>query len=157
MGDTIRTVGVALILEGPRVLVTQRRRDDSFPMSWEFPGGTCEPNETLQGCIVREMREELGVTVEVEASGPDVVYHYPDWTIRLVSFWCRITEGVPAPLEAADVRWVTAPELAQYQFPPASGPLIEAVKRRLMATPTLPPHPFPLPSGERVRGEGRVS
>src|SRR3990167_6424701 len=100
--DLPRQVGIALITEGPRVLVTQRRPGDSFPGYWEFPGGTREPGETLEECVVREMREELGVAA-----------------------------GLPAPLEASDCRWVTAPELAQYQFPPASDPLIDAVAARL--------------------------
>ena len=131
--DEIRNVGIALIIDGPRVLVTQRRADDSFPLCWEFPGGTCEPDETLEVCVVREMQEELGVTVAVEAPGPDVLHRYPEWTIRLVSFWCRVTAGTPQALEAAQWRWVTADELPQYQFPPASGPLIAAVQKRLAA------------------------
>ncbi|OGX39622.1 MAG: hypothetical protein A3C53_06095 [Omnitrophica WOR_2 bacterium RIFCSPHIGHO2_02_FULL_68_15] len=126
-----RQVGIALITEGPRVLVTQRRPGDSFPGYWEFPGGTREPGETLEECVVREMREELGVTVAVDGPGPEVVHRYPDRTVRLVGFWCRVAAGVPAPLEASDCRWVTAPELAQYQFPPASDPLIDAVAARL--------------------------
>ncbi len=131
MSDAPRQVGIALITDGSRVLVTQRRADDSFAGYWEFPGGTREPDETLEQCVVREMREELGVTVAVDGRGPDVVHHYPDWTIHLISAWCRITAGTPTPIEAADCRWVTAPELSGYQFPPASGPLIAAVAARL--------------------------
>lgn len=146
MTDEIRHVAIALITDGARVLVTQRRPDDSFPLYWEFPGGTCEPQEPSEACVVREMREELGVTVAVDAPGPEVVHRYPDWTIRLVSFWCRVTAGTPAPLEVAQLRWVTAEELPEYQFPPASGPLIAAVRDKL-----APPHPT---SPLKGRGEG---
>ena len=84
MIDLPRQVGIALITEGPRVLVTQRRPGDSFPGYWEFPGGTREPGETLEECVVREMREELGVTVAVDGPGPEVVHRYPDLrTIRV--------------------------------------------------------------------------
>lgn len=133
MTDDICNVAIALITDGARVLVTQRRADDSFPLYWEFPGGTCESYETLELCVVREMQEELGITVVVDAPGPDVVHQYPDWTIRLVSFWCRVTAGTPQALEAAQWRWVTAEELPHYQFPPASEPLIAAVQKRLAA------------------------
>lgn len=124
-------VGIALIVDAGRVLVTQRRSTDSFPLYWEFPGGSREPDETLTACVVREMREELEVTVAVEGPGPEVVHRYPDRTVRLVSFWCRLVDGRPRAVEPAAWRWVTAPELAQYRFPPASGPLLDAVRRRL--------------------------
>ena len=127
----MRDVAIALITTPTQVLITQRRSGDSFPGYWEFPGGTCEPGESLEQCVVREMREELGVTVAVEGSGPEVVHRYPDQTIRLVGFWCRIVSGQPQVFEAADWRWITAGELAQYRFPPASGPLIDAVAQRL--------------------------
>lgn len=127
----MRHVGIALITRPGYALITQRRPNDSFPLFWEFPGGTCDPGETLEQCVVREMREELGVTVTVEGQGPEVVHRYPDQVIRLVGFWCRLTKGEPQPLEAVDCRWVTAGELAQYRFPPASGLLIRAVESRL--------------------------
>ena len=131
----MRNVAIALILQEPQILITQRRLEDTFALHWEFPGGTCEVNETLEECIVREMREELGVTVAVEGKGPEVVHRYPDQTIRLVSFWCRIASGEIAPLEVADFRWVVGHQLDRYQFPPASTPLIQAVQDRLKATP----------------------
>ena len=131
----MRDVGIALITRPGYALITQRRANDSFPLFWEFPGGTCDHGETLEQCVVREMREELGVTVEVEGPGPEVIHRYPDQIIRLTGFWCRLIEGEPQPLEAADCRWVTAGELAAYRFPPASGPLIRAVEHRLLRGP----------------------
>lgn len=127
----MRNVAIALIVQEPRVLITQRRPGDSFALHWEFPGGTCEQGETLEDCIIREMREELGVMIAVEGRGPEVIHHYPDQSIRLVSFWCKIVEGAAAPLEAEAVLWVPSHELEQYQFPPASTPLITAVLERL--------------------------
>lgn len=113
------------------MLITRRRPTDSFPLYWEFPGGTCEPGESLEQCVIREMQEELGVTVTVESRGPEVVHQYPDRTVRLIGLWCRLVDGQPRPLEALDCRWVTAAELAQYRFPPASTVLIDAVAQRL--------------------------
>lgn len=126
-----RDVAIALITTATHALITQRRPTDSFPLHWEFPGGACEPGELPEVCVVREMQEELGVVVTVEGAGPKVVHQYPDRTIRLVSFWCRVVDGEPQALEAAAWAWVTAAELPNYRFPPASGPLIEAVRRRL--------------------------
>lgn len=127
----MRDVAIALITRESLALISQRRSTDSFPLLWEFPGGTCEHGETLEQCVVREMQEELELVVAVEGRGPEIIHRYPDQTIRLVGFWCRVLSGEPMPIEAAAVRWVTAPELAQYTFPPASGPLIEAVRQRL--------------------------
>ncbi len=127
----IRDVAIALITRPTTALITQRRQTDSFPLYWEFPGGTCEAGESLEECVVREMQEELGVAVGVDGRGPEVVHRYPDQTIRLVSFWCRVLTGDPQPLESVACRWVTVEELTDYQFPPASDPLIEAVAQRL--------------------------
>jgi len=124
-------VAIALITRGGQVLITQRQADDSFPLHWEFPGGTCEPGESLEQCVAREMQEELGVTVSIEGRGPEVVRRDPGRTVRLVSFWCRLVTGRPRPLASAACRWVVSAELPAYRFPPASGPFIQAVGHRL--------------------------
>tara|TARA_B100000315_G_scaffold252337_1_gene288914 strand:+ start:50 stop:442 length:393 start_codon:yes stop_codon:yes gene_type:complete len=124
-------VGIALITEGNKALITQRRAEDSFPSYWEFPGGRCEEGESPQDCVIREMLEELEITVGIEGPGPEVVHQYPDGTIRLISFWCKRLEGEPVTKEAVDLCWVQAGELSQYRFPPASETLIEAVREKL--------------------------
>jgi len=78
------------------------------------------------------MREELGIAVMVVARGPEIVHRYPGDTIRLVGFWCRKMAGEVQRLEVAAWRWVTAEELRGHRFPPASLPLIAAVRQRLV-------------------------
>ncbi len=110
-------------------LISQRLPGDSFGGLWEFPGGAALAGESLEACLAREIQEELGVRVSVGEKLQVIEHSYPTRTIRLHCFLCHILEGEPQAIECSAWRWVSAPELTQYQFPPASGPLIEALQR----------------------------
>jgi A/G-specific adenine glycosylase len=97
-----------------RVLVAQRHADDMLGGLWEFPGGKREPGETLPQCLVREMREELGVEVRVlDGSSPLVVieHAYTHFRITLHAFRCRLMAGDLRCLDCAAFRWVDVAEL----------------------------------------------
>ena len=97
-----------------RVLVAQRRADDMLGGLWEFPGGKREPGETLPECLIREMREELGVEVEVtEGDSPLIVikHAYTHFRITLHAFRCQLVSGEPRCLDCAAFRWVDVAEL----------------------------------------------
>jgi A/G-specific adenine glycosylase len=101
------TVTAAVIVRGKQVLVAQRQENDLLGGLWEFPGGTCQEEESLQRCLRREIAEELGVEIAV---GPplDVLQHaYTHFRITLHPFFCRLIRGRPRALECADWRWVT--------------------------------------------------
>lgn len=100
---TIRTDG--------RVLVAQRNTDDMLGGLWEFPGGKREDDETLPECLVREMREELDVEVEVGELLTVVKHAYTHFRITLHAFRCRLVAGEPRCLDCAAFRWVTFAEL----------------------------------------------
>ena len=122
-------VAVAVIERDGRYLITQRMPQDSFGGSWEFPGGKAEPGESLQECLIREIREELGLVIDVGPQLTTVEHQYPHRSIRLHCYRCRILQGEPQTIECAAWRWVGPQELTQFPFPPASGPIIEQLQR----------------------------
>ncbi len=115
---------VCVVLDGPRVLISQRRADDTFGGAWEFPGGKCEPGETLEECARREALEEVGLEVEVEKPLLTVANPYKDKRINLHFFLCRPLGTRVRPIECQDCRWVDVRELKKYQFPPANDSVI---------------------------------
>src|SRR5262249_32429910 len=104
VSDRKRTLVVAgLIADGPRILLTQRRADHRLPLQWEFPGGKVEPGEAPAAALVRELAEEVGITVEVGAIW-DVLFHaYPAFDLVMLVYICRITDGEARAIEVADV------------------------------------------------------
>jgi len=117
-------VPIAVILHEGRLLISQRLPGDSFGGFWEFPGGKMASGETMELCLAREIREELGITVEVGAKRMEISHHYPGRTIRLHCFDCRWVDGEPRAIECAGWEWVFPAELDRFTFPPASRPLI---------------------------------
>ena len=101
----------ALIRDDGRVLVAQRNANDMLGGLWEFPGGKREGDETLAECLAREMREELGVEIEVGEPLTVVEHAYTHFRITLHAFRCRLVSGEPRCLDCAAFRWVTPAEL----------------------------------------------
>ena len=120
---------MAVIEREGRYLISRRRPDDSYGGLWEFPGGSRCPDETLEHCLVREIREELGLEIAVRQKLRVIRHHTPGRAIRLHCFACRVVSGEPKAIDCSDWRWVGSEELARYPFPPASGPLIELLTR----------------------------
>ena len=121
-------VVAALIWEGDRFLACQRPAHKARGLLWEFVGGKVEPGETHEQALVRECREELGVTVAVGECFLRVVHEYPDLTVRLTLFRAAIAEGVPQKLEHADLRWLTVEEMDAYPFCPADEVILQALR-----------------------------
>ena len=100
---------------------------------WEFPGGKIEPGENAETALVRELDEELGISVRPEALQPftfasEQLGHRD---LVLLLFLCREWEGIPRPLIASDLRWCTSAELRRLEMPPADIPLVERLNRIL--------------------------
>jgi len=118
-------VAAALIQQGNRYLIAQRLESAPLGGFWEFPGGKCGPGEWYEDCVRRELREELGVEVEVMELYRTVEYAYPEQTVRLHFYRCRITSGEPRPLGCQQIRWAKLRDLGKYRFPPANKLLIQ--------------------------------
>jgi len=121
-------VAAGLVFRDGRLLITQRPPGSHLEGLWEFPGGKCEPRETLEACLARELSEELGVTVHVGERVAEISHDYPDKQVRLHFFLCRLIAGEPLPIQCAAVAWVSAEELSGYEFPAADAGLIERLK-----------------------------
>jgi mutator protein MutT len=129
-GDFKRlTVAIALIIDGSRILIARRKKNDSFGGFWEFPGGKCEEGESTSDCVRREIREELGIDVTPLRELPPIEYEYPKTLVTLIPFICRHDSGEPAALSASEVRWVEVASLGDYRFPPANAGLIAMLSR----------------------------
>lgn len=124
-------VAAAVILQHGRLLITLRRPDVPQGGRWEFPGGKRLPREGLATCLRRELREELGVEIEVGPKLATVEHVYPDSAVRLHFYRCQLRAGVPKPLGCEAVRWVRPAELGRYRFPEADRAFIQALPRRL--------------------------
>ena len=123
-------VVAALIWEGERFLACQRPAHKARGLLWEFVGGKVEPGETKEQALIRECREELGVTVAVGDVYMEVDHVYPDLTVHLTLFCAAIAEGVPQKLEHHDIRWITVEEIDQYPFCPADEEILERLKAK---------------------------
>jgi mutator protein MutT len=117
-------VVVAGVIERDRkLLITRRLKDTHLAGLWEFPGGKCEPDETHEHCLEREVDEELGVDVRVGSQILVVEHTYDDRRVRLHFLWCTI-EGEPQAKLGQEMRWVDRQELRDYEFPAADKELI---------------------------------
>ena len=121
-------VSAALIFRAGKLLITQRYAKSHLGGLWEFPGGKREAGETFEQCLVREIREELGVEISVGELFEEIAHDYPEKSVRLKFFNCKIVSGEPQPLDCAAVKWVGQNELAQFEFPAADARLLERLK-----------------------------
>jgi len=121
-------VAAALIFDSDRLLIALRPPGVHLEGLWEFPGGKREPGETYAACLLREIREELGCEVLVGPMLHESEHAYPEKSVRIRFFQCRVVSGMPEPLECAALRWVSQDSLGQFQFPEADLALIEQLK-----------------------------
>jgi 8-oxo-dGTP diphosphatase len=122
-------VSAALIFRDGKLLITQRHAKSHLGGLWEFPGGKREPGETFEECLVREIREELGVEICVGALFADLHHDYPEKSVRLKFFTCKLLSGEPRPLDCAAVKWVAKMALGDFEFPAADAQLLEKLAR----------------------------
>jgi len=123
-------VVLAAIIEADdrRLLVTRRLDGTHLGGMWEFPGGKCEPGESHETCLARELDEELGVTGVVGNELLVTEHAYSDRVIRLHFRACRIS-GEPAAMLGQEIRWVHRAELHDLEFPAADRELIELLTK----------------------------
>jgi len=118
-------VGCAIIHKEGKLLIAQRRPEDSFGGFWEFPGGKREEGETIEACLVREVFEELGVRIrpyrllyrkEIPSSGRKLFLFF---------YFCEWQNGEPQALDCKDFRWAGRADIRQYSFLPGDLEVLE--------------------------------
>ena len=122
-------VACALVDADKRVLIAQRPHGKTFAGLWEFPGGKVEPGERPEVTLIRELQEELGITVEEPCLAPLTFasHAYEDFTLLMPLWVCRRWTGIPRGREGQAVKWVSPRKLRDYPMPPADEPLIPAL------------------------------
>jgi 8-oxo-dGTP diphosphatase len=119
-------VAVALIDPDRRLLVAQRPAGKTLAGLWEFPGGKVEPGERPEETLIRELEEELGITVREPCLAPLTFasHAYESFHLLMPLYVCRRWEGFVTPREGQNLRWVKAADLRELEMPPADEPLI---------------------------------
>lgn len=126
----VTDVAAALVFRDGKLLITQRYAQAHLGGLWEFPGGKREPEETFEECLVRELREELGIEVLVGKLVESITHEYPEKTVHLRFFRCAWKQHEPQPIGCPAFRWITAPELADYAFPAADARLLAILRSK---------------------------
>jgi A/G-specific adenine glycosylase len=123
------TIGVGVIWKDNQVLIALRPEEGLLGGLWEFPGGKCHEDESLQACVRREIEEETGLKVTVGAKIATVKHAYTHFKITLHAFECHYVAGVPEPKVSQKLKWVGLDEIEQYAFPKANKSVLEALKQ----------------------------
>jgi 8-oxo-dGTP diphosphatase len=124
---TTMVVAAAVIERGGALLVTRRQAGVHLEGYWEFPGGKCDAGETLEGCLARELREELDVEARVGEEMYTTAHVYSERRVELHFFRCELL-AEPRPHLGQEMRWVRRDELHAFEFPPADEELIRVLR-----------------------------
>jgi A/G-specific adenine glycosylase len=127
------SVTAAVIRRAGQVLISCRPPHGLLGGLWEFPGGKQQEGEDLPGCLYREIREELGVDIEVGSHIGTYRHAYTHFKVTLYAYECRLVAGEPYPLQAAELRWVSPLELSSYPM----GKIDRQISQTLVSSSSL--------------------
>lgn len=123
-------VVAAIIKNEDKILATKRGYGEFINM-WEFPGGKIKPGETKKQALVREIKEELNVEINVDKFALDIEYQYPNFYLFMSCFMCSIKEGSIELLEHNDGKWITKEELNTLNWLPADIGAVNYLKENM--------------------------
>ncbi|RKX37447.1 MAG: 8-oxo-dGTP diphosphatase MutT [Verrucomicrobia bacterium] len=123
-------VGAAVVTNRKgEVLIAQRRNEDMLGGLWEFPGGKQESGETIQQCIVRELKEELGINIETGDFLITVKHAYSHFTMEMHTYFAKIKSGRPRSIECQDFQWLKVSNLRKVPYSKADLIIIEELEQ----------------------------
>lgn len=122
---------VAAIIQKENKILATKRGYGEFINMWEFPGGKIEPGETKKQALVREIKEELNIEINVDKFALDIEYQYPNFYLFMSCFMCSIKEGSIELLEHNDGKWITKEELNTLNWLPADIDAVNYLKENM--------------------------
>jgi A/G-specific adenine glycosylase len=122
------TVVVGVIHKNGRILIDKRKPDGLLGGLWEFPGGKKESSETLEAALLREVREELAIRIQIERPLAVVDHTYSHFRVRIHAFECTWVSGEPRCIACANFKWVRPQDLSRYAFPAANNKIIQVLR-----------------------------
>jgi A/G-specific adenine glycosylase len=122
-------VTAAIILNRGKTLITQRPSQGLLGGMWEFPGGKLEPSETLEACLQREIKEELGAKIVVQEPFGFFHHSYSHFHVELHAFLCTLDGSKPRPLQVKSIQWVKLSDLQSYPM----GKIDRMISRQLFS------------------------
>lgn len=127
MKKVIKVVAAIIENENNEILCALRSPSMSIPNMWEFPGGKVEPGEDMYSALQREIKEELGCTIETIEYFNNHTHEYEAFTINLIAIKSKIIEGSPLPSEHSTFIWLKRENLASLKWAPADIPAVEGL------------------------------
>ena len=122
----MKQVVCALIIHEGKLLITQHGAHTGHPLSWEFPGGKIQEGEIPEQALIREILEELDISISVDIALQPVEYQYPGKTIWLIPFICRWTSGEIELREHNDSLWIDPGDVFSHDMLPADFRMLQA-------------------------------
>ena len=118
-------VTCAIIIIDNKILVTQRSEKMKLPLKWEFPGGKLEKDESETDCIIREIREEINIEIEVLKKLSNSIFDYGTFKINLIPFLVKYITGEIILTEHKDFKILNKSELLNLDWAEADLPIVE--------------------------------
>lgn len=119
---------VAAIIQRDGLVYATQRGYGEWKDWWEFPGGKVEPGESYEAALIREIREELTVEIQVKQRLCTVEYGYPTFHLVMHCYFCKLASGHLTLLEHEAARWLSPQELDAVEWLPADKVVVEKLK-----------------------------
>jgi 8-oxo-dGTP diphosphatase len=123
-------VAAGLIEKNGKLLIAQRPASKIGALKWEFPGGKVEAEEDPRDCLVREVKEELGIEIRAGQIVETVFHRYPDRSVLLLFYRCTLLNGEPIAIECANFEWAEPAALPTFDFLDADLEFIRKLSKR---------------------------
>ena len=120
-------IAAGIIWNKGQILISKRRENGLLGGLWEFPGGKIEKGENAQTCIIREVKEELGVLVQPTSFLKQIKHAYTHFSITMDAYHCDYLQGTPQAIGCDNWKWITPEEIRLLPFPKANHKLFDKI------------------------------